>query len=434
MQPEKLGHTCVVGLHWGDEGKGKVVDVLVEHFDAVVRYCGGANAGHTVVVRGERFALHQIPSGILHPRVLSVIGGGVVIDPAVLLGEIGALRERKVKVGDNLRISDRAHIVFPYHRLQDQLAESSAPTATRLGTTGRGIGPCYADKASRRWGIRLCELYDRERFRAKLAAVVAHKNALLSALFEYRTSIDAAALADEYFEFAEQLRPFVCDTTVLLHGQAAAGRRFLYEGAQGSLLDIDHGTYPYVTSSHAGVGGVFSGAGVSPQRLQSVVGVVKAYTTRVGAGPLPTELNDATGEAIRQRGREFGTTTGRPRRVGWFDAVAASYASTLAEPTHIALMHLDTLSGMDELKVCVGYRRGKTVSNVVPADAYVFKEIEPVYETVPGWVEELSGCRTMEDLPTAARAYVELIGRRLGAPVSMVGVGPSREQIIISRE
>lgn len=430
MRPDQLGNTCVVGLLWGDEGKGKVVDLLVEHFDVVVRFSGGANAGHTVVVGGEKFALHQIPSGILRPNVVNIIGNGAVIDPAVLIGEIQSLKARGVTVGDNLRLSDRAHLVLPYHRREDQLSERAAPPNERIGTTGRGIGPCYADKLLRHWGVRVCDLVTPQRFRERLAAVVAHRNAIFAALYDEREPYDPEAIAAEYLAFGEQLRPFVCDTAVLANRLVRAGRRVLFEGAQGALLDVDHGTYPFVTSASAGVGGAANGSGVAPTVIRSVVGVVKAYATRVGAGPFPTEQTGAVGDTIRQRGHEFGTTTGRPRRCGWFDAAAAAYAAMINGPTALAVMHLDTLSGFDEIPMCVGYRAGGKALNSFPADAYDLEGAEPVYETFEGWDDDLRSCRRWGDLPAATRVYVEEIGRRLGAPVRLVGVGPEREQMI----
>ena len=425
-----LGHTCVVGLAWGDEGKGKVVDVLVEHFDAVVRFSGGANAGHTIVVGGEKFALHQLPSGILRENIVSIIGNGSVLDPAVLLGEIESLRQRGVKVEGNLRISDRAQLVFPYHRKQDILAEQAASAEGKIGTTARGIGPCYADKVSRRWGVRVCELFDGQRFRDRITSIVAHKNAYLTALYDVRDLFDPQAIADEYLAFGEQLRPFIADTVGELHGLMKNGKRVLFEGAQGSLLDIDHGTYPFVTSSSAGVGGVASGAGVPPSAIQSIVGVLKAYTTRVGSGPFPTELNDEAGETIRNVGKEFGTTTGRPRRCGWFDAVAAGYAVQFSGPTHLAVMHMDTLSGFEEVKVCMAYRDRDRLLNTFPADTYALERVEPVYETLAGWKTDICGCRRWQDLPQAARDYLSFLSRRLETPIGMVGVGPERDQTI----
>ncbi|MBU0637476.1 MAG: adenylosuccinate synthase [Planctomycetes bacterium] len=430
MDYRELGHPCVVGLQWGDEGKGKIVDVLVEHFDVAARYSGGANAGHTVVVGETEFALHQLPSAILRENVLCMITCGAVIDPAVLLGEIGSLRERGIAIGDNLRISNRAHLVLPYHRREDVLSERAAQAGEKLGTTARGIGPCFADKATRRWSVRVCDLFRPERLRQHIADVVARKNAYFAVLYDQREPLDAARIAEEYLELGEQLRPFVCDTDVLLHDLMAQGKRVLFEGAQGVLLDIDHGTYPYVTSSHTGVGGVVSGAGVAPATIGAVVGVIKAYATRVGAGPFPTELPGALGETIRQRGGEYGTTTGRPRRCGWFDAVAAGYAAMISGPSMLAVMHLDTLSGMEELQFCVGYRTPAGILNEFPADAYTLGEAEPIYEPVAGWNDDISHCRRLEELPAAARAYLDLISTRLNTPVGIIGVGRDREQTI----
>lgn len=432
MRFRDLGNTCVFGLQWGDEGKGKVVDLLLEDYDAVVRYSGGANAGHTIVVDGEKFALHQLPSGILRPNITCVIAGGSVLDPAVLLGEIAALRERGVAVGArNLRISQRAHLVFPYHRREDALSESAARIGERIGTTARGIGPCYADKYARHWAVRVCDLFPEARFRERLAAIVAHKNTYLATVYGRAELFDAERLASEYLAFAEALRPFVCDTTYLLNEMVRDGKRVLFEGAQGCLLDVDHGTYPFVTSSSAGVGGVVSGSGVPISAVQSAVGVVKAYATRVGAGPFPTELNDEVGAAIRERGGEYGTTTGRPRRCGWFDAVAASYAAMFTGPTFLALLHLDTLAGVDKLRVCTAYRLGGAHLAQFPCDVQVLEQVEPVYETLPGWSEDIGGCRRLADLPESARRYVRLVGERLGVPVRMIGVGPARDQVII---
>ncbi len=430
MSFRDLGNTCVLGLQWGDEGKGKVVDMLLADFDAVVRYAGGANAGHTVVIGDQKFALHQLPSGILRPEITSIITTGTVIDPAVLLGEIASLHERDVKVAENLRISDRAHLVFPYHRREDALAEKAARVGEKLGTTGRGIGPAYADKYARHWAIRLCDLFPAQRFRERLASVVAHKNAYLAGVFEVRETFDADRLADEYLQFAEQLRPHICNTTALLYRLRNEGKRILFEGAQGCLLDIDHGTYPYVTSSSA-AGGVTSGAGVPVTACQSTVGVLKAYCTRVGSGPFPTELKDAIGDTIRQQGNEFGTTTGRPRRCGWFDAVAAHYAAMFTGPTCLALQHLDTLTGLEQLRVAVAYKVGGSWLDEFPSDPNHLEDVEPVYETLPGWSEDLTGCRHFNELPAAARDYVRLISERIGSPVRMIGVGPSRDQVIL---
>jgi len=431
MQFDKLGNTCVVGLQWGDEGKGKVVDALVGHFDVVARFSGGANAGHTIIFNRKKFSLHQLPSGVLSENVVNVIGCGCVVDPAILLGEIESLRQRGLDVGDRLRISDRCQLVFPYHRRQDILAEKVAPPGGKIGTTARGIGPCYADKVSRRWGVRICELYNPKSLRKRLASIIAHKNTYLAALYEDREPFNPSVITDEYLEFAEQMRPYVCDVAAELHGHISAKKRILFEGAQGCMLDIDHGTYPFVTSTSTGVWGVARGLGTPPSAVHSTLGVVKAYSTRVGEGPFPTELKDRVGDLIRERGREYGTTTGRPRRCGWFDAVACGYASMISGPRALALMHLDTLSGFDEIKICVGYRRDGAVVNSFPADAYVLSEVEPVYEIMEGWSEDLSECRKVEQLPQLARAYVREIARRVGAPVGLISVGPARHQTIM---
>lgn len=426
-----MGHTGVIGLQWGDEGKGKIVDVMLEHFDVAVRYGGGANAGHTVVIEGKKFALHQLPSGVLRgDRVLSVIGPGTVIDPAVLLGEIDSLRQRGVAVGEKLKISDRAHVVFPYHRQEDVLAEKAVGSGGKLGTTGRGIGPCYCDKMSRRFGVRVCDLMNPERLRERLGSIVAHKNAYFAAVYELRQPFDAGAIAGEYAAFAEQMRPFVCDTSVLLHEAMREGKQVLFEGAQGSLLDVDHGTYPYVTSSNSMTGGIASGAGVPPSAIGTVLGVVKAYATRVGSGPFPTELIGPLGDQIRERGHEYGTTTGRPRRCGWFDAVAARYSAMICGATHLAVMHLDTLSGMQELNICVAYRLGGKMMKHIPAEASMLEAAEPVLETLDGWSEDLRKCRRMSDLPAAARVYANRLSELLCVPLSIVSIGPGREETL----
>ncbi|MCA9243940.1 MAG: adenylosuccinate synthase [Phycisphaerales bacterium] len=429
MSLQNLGHTCVVGLQWGDEGKGKIVDVLLENFDVVVRYGGGANAGHTVLIGSDKFALHQLPTGVLRPNVHAVIACGAVIDPATLIGEVDNLRARGVGV-DRLAVSDRAQLVMPWHRREDVLAEQAAGAEARLGTTARGIGPCYSDKVSRRWGLRVCELFDADRFRSRVAQVVAHKNAYFGALYDFRETFNADTIADEYLAFAERLNPFVADTTTLLADAMADGKRVLYEGAQGSLLDIDHGTYPFVTSSSTGVGGVASGAGVPPTSIRSVIGVLKAYSTRVGAGPFPTELHDALGDQIREAGGEYGTTTGRPRRCGWFDAVAASYTVRTSGPTRLAVLHLDTLSGFDEVKICVGYQWRDQMMNTLPAATYRLDDVTPVFETHAGWHEDVSSCRSLNALPKSARAYLSRLSELLKTPIGIVGVGPARDQTI----
>ena len=433
------GHCTVVGLQWGDEGKGKVVDLLAPGFDLVVRYNGGANAGHSVQVGEDRYALHLIPSGILYPEKLNVLGNGVVIDPAQLVKEIDGMTRRGLELDGRLRVSDRAHVVMPYHKSEDALLEASLSRArgeaAAIGTTGRGIGPCYADKALRSTAIRIGDFIHLERFRDKLEATVAVKNVLLAALAEHAGAefepFDAAALYDELAPLADRLRPHVCDTATLLHRAIGEGHSILFEGANATLLDIDHGTYPFVTSSNCSSLGAHTGAGVPGHAVKNVIGIVKAYQTRVGGGPMPTELHDDAGDAIRRQGREYGTTTGRARRCGWLDLVALKYTAAVSGATGVALMLLDVLAGLDELKLCTGYRyRGETLENF-PADADVLCEVEPVYETLPGFSEAIADCRDYDALPTAARQYVTRIEEALGVPVVMLSVGPERDQTII---
>ena len=430
MDFDQLGRTCVIGLQWGDEGKGKIVDVLLDHFDVVVRYSGGSNAGHTVVIDDQKFALHQLPSGILRDNITSIITGGAVIDPAVLLGEIESMRARNIRIDGTLHISDRTHLVFPYHRREDQLAETAGGSAGKLGTTARGIGPCYSDKMSRRFGVRICDLARPDKLREKLRWIVAHKNAYFAALYDVRDPLEADTIVDEYLSFGRQLEPFVCDTTTLLHQLLADKKRILFEGAQGILLDIDSGTYPFVTSSNAGPGSICSTAGLPPRAVESVVGVVKSYTTRVGDGPFPTEQDNEVGAQIRERGHEYGTTTGRPRRCGWFDAVSAKYSAMICGVDRLAVVHLDSVSGMHELNICVEYQLNGRRVDGFPADPYALDEVQPVYQTLAGWSEEIGHCRRLDELPTAARAYLDRLSECVGVPIGLVGVGPARDQTI----
>lgn len=432
--------TAVVGLQWGDEGKGKVVDLLAPGFDAVVRYNGGANAGHSVVVKGERYALHLIPSGILYPGKLAVIGNGVVVDPEVLLKESDGLAQRGVDVS-GLIISDRAHVVMPYHKAEDEVRERLISEAGGvgaregdgtggIGTTKRGIGPCYADKAQRATAIRVGDLLNRDAIEPKLRRICAFKNATLGAV-GCRT-FDPAELTAWALALGARLKPGIRDTTLLLHDLLAQGRPILFEGANAALLDVDHGTYPFVTSSSTTVLGIPAGTGVPGRRIDRVYGVVKAYSTRVGNGPLPTEQINAVGDRIRERGREFGTTTGRPRRVGWLDLVAVRYSAMLNGVTDLAVMLLDVLAGFDELKVCSQYRcRGSLTDRFVPDSEFLY-DAEPVYETLPGFSQEITAATRRADLPAAARTYLDLIERTVGVPVSLVSVGPDRAQTILS--
>jgi adenylosuccinate synthase len=423
--------TCVIGLQWGDEAKGKLVDILTESHDVVVRYAGGANAGHTVVFGGQTWKLSIIPSGILRAGVSCVITGGVVLDPAKVIDEMDGLEARGLQMAPRLQISDRAHIVFPWHVVEDRLLDASLSGGGAIGTTGRGIGPCYRDKVGRALAIRLGDLY-RPDFRAKVEHVVAFKNRLFASWPAGTTApLDAAAIHAQYAAYAERLRPHVTDTTAFLLDAVEQVRRVLFEGAQGALLDIDHGTFPYVTSSNSSGVGVSSGSGIPGRWMDRVIGVVKAYSTRVGGGPLPTEQDNPTGVHIRERGREYGTVTKRPRRCGWFDAVAARYSARLSGVDELAVMLLDVLGGLDELKICSAYEiDGRRVTQF-PSQIGDLERAVPVYETLPGWPEELDTVRSEHDLPTNARRYVDRIAELLDRPVSIVSVGPDRAQTII---
>ncbi len=420
-------NVTVIGLQWGDEGKGKVVDTLAAHSNYVSRYCGGANAGHTVTVDGERFALHLIPCGILHEGVVNVIGNGLAFDPQTALEEIKGLQDRGVEVSPgNLAISLQAHVVMPWHKLQDQLSEKSLGNE-KIGTTARGIGPCYSDKANRSSAIRVAELLDPDALRMKARLVGAIKNKTFAALYDAEP-MNIDEIIDEYIGLGEQLRPYARNTGELLRTANRKGQRILFEGGQGCMLDIDHGTYPFVTSSSVSACGVPAGAGVSPKAVGHVVGIMKAYTTRVGAGPFPTELHDETGDAIREAGNEYGTTTGRPRRCGWLDTTVVRYTAELAGVDELALMLLDVLSDLDELKICTGYKiDGKEICE---ADPTALAKAECLYETLPGWKQDITGCRSFGDLPQAAQDYVARVSELVGRPVGIVSVGPGREETI----
>ena len=421
---------AIVGAQWGDEGKGKVTDYLTAQADVVVRYQGGANAGHTVWIGQERYALHLVPTGILRPGCLAVIGNGTVIDPELLAEELDGLEARGVDLS-GLRISDRAHVVLPVHRLQDRLEEEARQQ--RIGTTGRGIGPAYVDKIART-GLRIADLLASD-LEERLRVLLNRKRQQLEGAYGIRLDdapeLDARAVAARLTRAIRRLSPAVTDTSAILFQASAQGRRILLEGAQGSLLDVDHGTYPYVTSSSATVGGGLTGSGLGPRAITRVLGVAKAYTTRVGEGPFPTELHGEQGDWLRERGHEFGTTTGRPRRCGWLDLVAVRYAVQVNGLTDLVLTKLDALSGLEELQLCVGYRLGDQVLNRPPARADELAQVEPIYETLPGWSEDLSGCRSFEELPEAAQTYVRRIEAVAGAPVSLISVGPERSQIFL---
>lgn len=425
-----MAAVVIIGAQWGDEGKGKITDFLAEKADMVVRYQGGNNAGHTVVSAGEEFKLHLIPSGILYSDKTCVIGNGVVVDPAVLLEELSYLKERGVKTG-TLLISGNAQVIMPYHRLLDGL-EEDARAENKIGTTKRGIGPCYMDKSAR-IGIRISDLLDPEEFALKLKSNILAKNNLLTKVYN-AAPLEFQPIYEEYVRYGEQLRSYVTDSSLVIDQTIKAGEKVLFEGAQGTLLDLDHGTYPYVTSSHPIAGGACVGAGVGPTQINRVVGVAKAYTTRVGEGPFPTELLDKTGEDIRGKGHEFGTTTGRPRRCGWFDAVIARYAVRISGISDLALTKLDVLTGLDKLKICVGYRADGEVLYEFPQSQKTFKQCQPIYEELPGWHEDITNVRRFEDLPENARNYIRRLEELIDVPATLVAVGPEREQTIVRGE
>jgi len=415
----------VVGGHWGDEGKGKVINLLARDADLVIRGHGGANAGHTVVNEQGRFAVHLIPAGIFNPRAMCIIGPGVAVHPGVLLAELAALGAREIDTS-GLRVSTAAHLVMPYHQSLDK-AEDDAREQRRLGTTGRGIGPTYVDKA-RRIGLRVGDLLNAQLFREKLQFVLDRKYHELAAVGVARP--DANAIADEYLRLAEQLRPFIAETQPLVDEAVARGRQVLLEGAHATLLDLDHGTYPYVTSSHCTVAGLLQGSGIGPRRLTRAIGVYKAFCSRVGEGPFPTEIFDETSTRIREIGHEYGTTTGRPRRLGWFDAVAGRHSSRVNAFDGIAVTRLDILTGFPELRVCSAYEVDGQEIDYFPSQAETLERCRPVYETFPGWNESLTGARGWADLPANAQAYVRRLEVLLEAPVQLVGVGEAREEIV----
>lgn len=424
------GNTCVVGLQWGDEGKGKIVDFLTEHADVVVRYCGGANAGHSVRIGGQKFATHLLPVGVFRPGVMNLVGNGVVLDPATLLKEIDDLVARGVPVGrDNLRISYKAHVVMPWHFAEDAARESAAE-AGAIGTTRRGIGPTYADKMHRSTAIRVGDLANEERLKQKVAAIAADRNRMLKAMYD-APPIDWKEVFETYRDHGRRIAPLIDDVGYLLLQYGKQGKRVVFEGAHAALLDVDHGTYPFVTSSSCSSLGLFTGAGVPPQFVQNYVGIIKAYSTRVGGGPFPTEQNNDVGSYIRERGNEYGTTTRRPRRCGWFDAVAVRYAADLCGVTGVAITLLDVLSGLDHLQICTGYRHRGHRLDYFRADADVLAEVEPIYETLPGWRANLTGCKRFEELPTEAQTYVKRIESLIDAPVKMVSVGADRAATIV---
>jgi len=421
-------NTCITGLQWGDEGKGKVVDIFAEHYDIVVRYSGGANAGHTVVIGDDKFALHLLPSGSVRPNVSCVIANGVVVDPETLIEEIDALAQRNITLEGRLFISENAHIVLDYHKEEDRLREESLGK-DKIGTTIRGIGPAYADKVGRSYALRISDLGQLDRLKGKLQTVVEHKNKIFAALYNAEPTG-----ADEIFEkcrrYADRLLPFATDTTEFLHKSIADGRPILFEGAQGALLDLDHGTFPFVTSSNSSSLGMPAGSGVPARMIDKFIGVAKAYTTRVGGGPFLTEQDNEIGQYIRDKGNEYGTTTGRPRRCGWFDTVAVSYAVKIGSIDEIALMHLDTLSGLKEVKICRAYKISGKETTFFPANATRLVNAQCVYESIPGWEQDITGVNDFYKLPLNAQNFVCLIEEMVGKPVTVIGVGPERNQTI----
>lgn len=419
--------TVVVGLQWGDEAKGKIVDYLAERADMVVRYNGGNNAGHTVVVGDQVYKFHTVPAGILHADVAAVIADGVVIDPAVLCGELSSLSARGIDTS-KLKISRTAHVIMPWHKLLDNLEEKHRGSQ-KIGTTGRGIGPCYQDKYGR-WGLRICDLIDPERCSLRTQEILKYKNRLIADVFGGEP-LDGAEIWEEYSTYAEAIAPHVADTSHLISEAEKAGRHIVFEGAHGSLLDIDHGTYPYVTSSHPISGGATVGTGIGPRSIDEVIGVAKVYTTRVGEGVFMTELHGEQGEAIRQKGAEFGTTTGRPRRCGWFDAVAVSFTCRINSCSRLALIKLDVLTGQPTLKIATAYDvdGGRTAS--FPQDTATLDRVTPVYEEMPGWDEPLENAKRLEDLPANARAYVDRLSELVDVPIWAISVGERRDQTIL---
>ncbi|MDQ0271940.1 adenylosuccinate synthase [Cytobacillus purgationiresistens] len=424
-----MSSVVVVGTQWGDEGKGKITDFLSENAEVIARYQGGNNAGHTIKFNGETYKLHLIPSGIFYSDKVCVIGNGMVVDPKALVAELAYLHGKGVST-DNLRISNRAHVILPYHLKLDEVEENSKGD-NKIGTTKKGIGPAYMDKAAR-VGIRIADLLDKEAFEEKLARNLADKNRLLERIYETE-GFKIEDILNEYFDYGQQIKKYVCDTSVVLNNALDDGRRVLFEGAQGVMLDIDQGTYPFVTSSNPVAGGVAIGSGVGPTKIKQVVGVSKAYTTRVGDGPFPTELKNEIGDQIREVGREYGTTTGRARRVGWFDSVVVRHARRVSGITDLSLNSIDVLTGIDTLKICTAYSYKGEIIEEFPASLKVLADCKPVYEELPGWTEDITNCKSLDELPANARHYLERVAQLTGIPLSVFSVGPDRTQTNVVR-
>ncbi|WP_041640981.1 adenylosuccinate synthase [Magnetococcus marinus] len=425
-----MSNVVIVGTQWGDEGKGKIVDLLTEQADMVVRFQGGHNAGHTLVVDGKKYILHLIPSGIIRPGKQCAIGNGVVLDPAALLAEMAKLAEVGVAISpENLKIADRTNLILPYHNALDQAREKKKGEEKKIGTTGRGIGPCYEDKSARR-GIRLVDLYNPALFEEKLRENLDLVNFLLKNYY-HEEGFQLADIRDDYLRMGDQLAPYCEDLAPWLEQAQAEGKNILFEGAQGALLDVDFGTYPFVTSSTTNASGACSGSGVAPGKLDYVLGIVKAYTTRVGSGPFPTELECADGQYLAKKGHEFGATTGRPRRCGWFDAVVVRHSARVSGLNGICITKLDVMDGMSEVRLCTGYRIDGKETAYVPADTAKLDRVEPIYETMPGWRESTVGCKNWQDLPAAAQAYLNRLVQVVGVPISILSTGPDRSETLI---
>ncbi len=424
------GNTCVVGLQWGDEGKGKIVDFLTEHADVVVRYCGGANAGHTVNIGGTKYSTHLLPVGIFRPGVMNLIGNGVVLDPEALFREIDEFMAKGIAITpQNLRISYKTHIVMPYHKAEDG-ARETASAGNSIGTTKRGIGPAYADKMHRTTALRVADLLHEDKLRDRLGGIITERNKIFKVLYDL-PPMDWKAIFEQYRDFGRRIAPFVDDAGHVLIQAWKAGKRIVFEGAHAVLLDVDHGTYPYVTSSNCSSLGIYTGAGAPPQMVKNIVGIVKAYSTRVGGGPFPTEQTNDIGDYIRERGNEYGTTTRRPRRCGWLDVMALKYAVDLCGVNAVALTLLDVLSGLDHINICTGYKCRGASMEYFRADMDTLAEVEPVYETLPGWRGNIGGCRHFEELPVEARQYVKRVEQLIDAPIKMVSVGPERAATLL---
>lgn len=418
----------VIGAQWGDEGKGKVVDLFSEKADVIVRYQGGSNAGHTVVIKGEKYVLHLIPSGILHKNKINIIGSGVVVDPEALIQEINDLKSKGIDFKGNLYISKRAHLIMPYHKIFDKESENKKGLK-KIGTTGRGIGPTYVDKVAR-VGIRVCDLFEKESFYMKIKENVAEANEIATKIFDLKP-LDAEKIYNEYLDYGQIIKDFVCDTSYFINELWAKDKKIMMEGAQGTMLDVDHGTYPYVTSSNSTAGGACTGTGLSPKKIESITGVFKAYCTRVGSGPFPTELTDEIGENLRKRGNEYGATTGRPRRCGWFDIVAAKYSVMVNGIDSISLTKLDVLSDLDNIYICEGYKYKNDILKIFPPELNIIENVTPVYKQFKGWRKDISQCRNYKELPDETKRYLDFISAELAINYAIISVGSERNETII---